>query len=68
METLAGFLLGELGHIPMTGESVRHAGQVFRVAEMAGRRISRVRVEGTVRASALDDQSATEDDGLEVSA
>jgi len=45
VETLAGFLLGELGHIPAAGESVRHAGRVFRVAEMAGRRIARVRVE-----------------------
>ncbi len=68
VETLAGFLLGELGHIPMAGESVSHGGRVFRVAEMAGRRISRVRVEDTVRGSDLDDKSATEDDGLEVSA
>jgi hypothetical protein len=38
---------------------------VFRVAEMAGRRVSRVRVEGVEPA---EDKGATEDDGLEVSA
>ena len=65
VETLAGFLLSELGHIPVNGESVVHAGRLFRVAEMAGRRISRVRVEAVEDAA---DKSATEDDGLEVSA
>ena len=39
VETLAGFLLDELGHIPVVGERVTHAGRIFRVAEMAGRRI-----------------------------
>ena len=43
IETLAGFILGELGHIPVTGETVVHGGREFRVAEMAGRRIERVR-------------------------
>ena len=61
VETLAGFLLGELGHIPVAGESVRFEGRVFRVAEMAGRRIEKVRVEDQA-----EDQNATEDDGLEV--
>ena len=65
VETLAGFLLGELGHIPAAGERVVHAGRVFRVEEMAGRRISKVRVEAV---GDMADQSATEDDGLEVSA
>ena len=66
VETLAGFMLGQLGHIPAAGESIVHAGRVFHVAEMAGRRISRVRVEDQVRTT--DDPTATEDDGLEVSA
>jgi len=66
VETLAGFLLGELGHIPQAGENVRHAGRVFKVVEMAGRRISKVRVEDVVAEAA--DRTATEDDGLEVSA
>ena len=64
VETLAGFLLGELGHIPGVGESVEHAGRVFKVVEMAGRRISRVRVEGAGVQG--EDENATEDDGLEV--
>jgi CBS domain containing-hemolysin-like protein len=66
VETLAGFLLGSLGHIPTVGETVAHAGRVFHVAEMAGRRISRVRVEDQPRTA--DDPTATEDDGLEVPA
>ena len=45
VETLAGFLLAHLGHIPSTGESIQHAGRRFTVAEMAGRRIARVLVE-----------------------
>jgi CBS domain containing-hemolysin-like protein len=63
VETLAGFMLGELGHIPREGESVKHAGRMFWVAEMAGRRISKVRVED---GRAMPDATATEDDGLEV--
>jgi putative hemolysin len=45
VETLAGFLLANLGHIPTIGESVEYEGRRFEVAEMAGRRISRVIVE-----------------------
>ena len=63
VETLAGFMLAELGHIPHAGESVVHEGRVFKVAEMAGRRISKVKVEDKV---AKDGDKATEDDGLEV--
>jgi putative hemolysin len=45
VETLAGFLLMQLGHIPVTGESIEYAGRRFTVSETAGRRIARVRVE-----------------------
>jgi CBS domain containing-hemolysin-like protein len=45
VETLAGFLLAHLGHIPTVGESVEHEGRRFQVAEMSGHRISRVIVE-----------------------
>jgi CBS domain containing-hemolysin-like protein len=45
IETLAGFLLAQLGHIPGVGESIEYEGRRFQVAEMAGRRISRVIVE-----------------------
>jgi len=47
VETLAGFLLAQLGHIPSVGESVVYEGRRFQVAEVAGRRISRVIVEDT---------------------
>jgi len=45
VETLAGFLLAQLGHLPAEGESVVYAGRLYIVAEMAGLRIARVRVE-----------------------
>jgi len=45
VETLAGFLLMQLGHIPKAGESVTFEGRRMTVVEMDGRRISRVRVE-----------------------
>ena len=44
-ETLAGFILFQLGHIPAAGEEVSYSGHRFIVVEMAGKRISRVRVE-----------------------
>ena len=45
VETLAGFLLAQLGHLPEAGESVMYGDRRYVVAEMAGRRIARVRVE-----------------------
>ena len=45
VETLAGFLLMRLGHIPRGGESVDYEGRRLTVVEMDGRRISKVRVE-----------------------
>jgi CBS domain containing-hemolysin-like protein len=45
VETLAGFLLMRLGHIPTEGESVTHEGSRLTVAEMDGRRIAKIRVE-----------------------
>jgi CBS domain containing-hemolysin-like protein len=48
VETLAGFLLTQLGHVPDPGESVDYEGRRYIVEEMAGRRIARVRVQ-TIR-------------------
>ncbi len=45
VETLAGFLLMRLGHIPRPGESVDFESRRLTVTEMEGRRISKVRVE-----------------------
>lgn len=45
VETLAGFLLIRLGHIPREGESVVFEGRKLTVIEMDQRRIAKVRVE-----------------------
>jgi CBS domain containing-hemolysin-like protein len=45
VETLAGFVLMRLGHIPDVGEFVVHEGQRLTVVEMEGRRIAKIRVE-----------------------
>jgi CBS domain containing-hemolysin-like protein len=61
VETLAGFLLAHMGHIPSVGESVEYEGRRFRVAEMAGHRISRVVVEDIVPSEApVDETDSTE--------
>ena len=45
VETLAGFVLMRLGHIPKAGESADFEGRRFTVVEMDGRRISKIQVE-----------------------
>jgi CBS domain containing-hemolysin-like protein len=45
VETLAGFLLVRLGHIPHPGEFILYQGRRLTVVEMEARRISRIRVE-----------------------
>ncbi|MCU1412734.1 MAG: rane protein [Microbacteriaceae bacterium] len=42
-ETVAGFIMSELGRIPVAGDIVRVEGGDFRVERMDGRRIERVR-------------------------
>lgn len=43
-ETVAGFLIARLGRVPLLGDHVVEGGHAFEVAELDGRRISRVRV------------------------
>jgi len=43
-ETVAGYVLAVLGHLPGDGEAVEAAGRQLVVTEMDGRRIARVRV------------------------
>jgi CBS domain containing-hemolysin-like protein len=43
-ETVAGFLLDRLGHLPVPGERVVHEGWVLEVLELERRRIASVRV------------------------
>ncbi len=62
VETLAGFVLAELGHLPVAGEVVEEGGRRYRVLELTGRRISRVRVEEVV---APVEDGATAEDGWE---
>ena len=45
IETLAGFVLTRLGHIPKVGESITHEGRRLTVVEMDSRRIAKIRVE-----------------------
>jgi putative hemolysin len=45
VETLAGFMLARLGHIPKGGESIEYDGRRLTVLEMEGRRIARIRVD-----------------------
>jgi CBS domain containing-hemolysin-like protein len=45
VETLAGFLLYRLGHIPQPGESIVFEDRRFTVVEMDARRIARIRIE-----------------------
>src|SRR3954454_24624956 len=43
-DTVGGFLLGTLGHVPEEGETVEHNRYAFAVEKMEGHRIARVRV------------------------
>ena len=43
-ETVAGFLMAELGHLPQLGETVEVDGYRLTVTELDGRRVARVRV------------------------
>ncbi|MGO9317441.1 MAG: hemolysin family protein [Terracidiphilus sp.] len=45
IETLAGFVLMRLGHIPIPGESITYDGRRLTVVEMDSRRIAKIRVE-----------------------
>jgi putative hemolysin len=64
VETLAGFVLTHLGHIPQVGESFSFEQRRYTVEEMAGRRISRVKVEllntQPTEGQTLSDEEATE--------
>ena len=43
-ETVAGYVMAELGHLPRVGETVDVAGHRLTVDELDGRRVARVRV------------------------
>ncbi|HYL72637.1 MAG TPA: hemolysin family protein [Bryobacteraceae bacterium] len=56
-ETLAGFLLFQLGYIPKEGETLEYGGREFTIVEMDHNRIAKVRVK---RLSETAGQQATE--------
>ena len=41
-ETVAGFVISNLGHIPSTGESMEMEGWRFEVVDLDGRRVDKV--------------------------
>ncbi len=49
-ETLAGFILARLQHIPALRESFEYEGRRYTVEELEGHRIARVRIEKTAKA------------------
>jgi putative hemolysin len=60
-ETVAGWMLAQLGHIPCPGEATSHDGYEFRVQAMRRRRIQRIRVTGPepkAAAAGEDEQGA----------
>jgi CBS domain containing-hemolysin-like protein len=58
VETLAGFILVQLGHVPTTGESVEYDGRRMTVVEMDARRIAKIRVEAIEEPADSDDEYA----------
>jgi putative hemolysin len=58
-ETLAGFLLYQLGYIPRGGETIEYAGRRFTILEMERNRIARVRIEKVPVESAKTTRSQT---------
>jgi CBS domain containing-hemolysin-like protein len=53
-ETLAGFVLSELGHVPKKGEVLKAAGAEFAVLEASDRRVLRVAVRPSPRPAATN--------------
>ena len=61
VETLAGFLLSRLGHVPQVGEIADFQQYRLTVLEMQGRRISRIRVESRPAAAASTQRVVSRD-------
>ena len=57
-ETVAGYLLSALGHLPVDGESAEVSGRTLTVTQLDGRRIARLRVSAARPDAAV---AATED-------
>jgi magnesium and cobalt exporter, CNNM family len=57
-ETVAGFVMSELGHVPQIGEMVAHDGYQIAVTELDGRRVARVRLTGPPEPPSLGPEGA----------
>ena len=55
-ETIAGFLLTRLGHIPREGERIYHSGFLLEVVEMRGVKIEQIKVTRVARPASGDSQ------------
>ncbi|MCH7706734.1 MAG: HlyC/CorC family transporter, partial [Chloroflexi bacterium] len=55
-ETIAGFLLTRLGHIPREGEHIHHNGFLLEVIEMRRVKIEQVKVTRVARSPSEDNQ------------
>jgi putative hemolysin len=62
-ETVAGFIVQRLGHVPHTGEQTTFDRYELEVRELDGRRISRVRVKPLPPSAAETARTARADDG-----
>jgi putative hemolysin len=58
-ETLAGFILFQLGYIPKQGEKLEYGGRRFVIAEMDRNRIARIRIERLPRTPQAKPETAT---------
>jgi CBS domain containing-hemolysin-like protein len=58
-DTVGGFVLGELGRVPESGESVQHHQWTFTVEEIDGRRVGAVRVTEDPEWEPIDDDEET---------
>jgi len=55
-ETIAGWLLAKLGHIPVPGERYEREGYVFRVLAMRRRRIARIRITAPEQPAMIEEE------------
>lgn len=53
-ETLAGFVMAQLGRIPRGGESFEYEGRRYTVLQMEGHRIAKVKIESATQKTAVE--------------
>ena len=63
-ETVAGYIVAQLGHVPDVGEAATYAGNRLLVTEVDGRRIARVRVSAETPDSTADTARSLAEDAV----